>query len=73
MYTERPAFRTEQGGYTVVGLMAKYRINKKAEFGITVNNLFDRRYYDSIGPSLTTLGNFYGAPRNVLVSLKYDF
>lgn len=73
MYTEKAAFRTEQGGYAVVGLMARYRINKQAEFGLTVNNLFDQRYYDAIGPSLTTLGNFYGAPRNILVSLKYDF
>lgn len=73
MYTEGTGFRTEQGGYTTVGLMAKYRINKKAELGLTINNLFDRRYYDAIGPSNTTLGNFYGAPRNFLVSLKYDF
>ncbi len=73
MYTEGSGFRIEQGGYTIVGLMAKYRINKQAEVGMTINNLFDHRYYESIGSYGTNLENFYGAPRNVAVNLKYAF
>jgi outer membrane receptor for ferric coprogen and ferric-rhodotorulic acid len=53
--------------------MAKYRINKQAEVGMTVNNLFDHRYYESIGSYGTNLENFYGAPRSVAVNLKYAF
>ena len=73
MYTEDTGLFIEQGGYTVVGLMAKYRINKQAEVGLTVNNLFDRRYYESIGSFGPKLENFYGAPRNFAVNLKYAF
>lgn len=73
MYTEGSGFRIEQGGYAIVGLMAKYRINKQAEVGMTVNNLFDHRYYESIGSYGTNLENFYGAPRSVAVNLKYAF
>ena len=73
MYTEGTGFHIEQGSYTIVGLMAKYRINKQAEVGMTVNNLFDHRYYESVGSYGTNLENFYGAPRNAAVNLKYAF
>ena len=67
------SFRIDQGGYAVVGLMAKYQISKQAEIGMTINNLFDRRYYQSIGSSSSFLENFYGAPRNMSAILKYRF
>lgn len=73
MYTEDTGFRIEQGGYTVVGLMAKYRISKHSELSLMVNNLLDQRYYESIGSYGTNLENFYGAPRNFAVNLKYAF
>jgi outer membrane receptor for ferric coprogen and ferric-rhodotorulic acid len=73
MYTEDDDLFIKQGGYTVVGLMAKYRISKQAELGITVNNLFDRRYYESIGSYGPKQENFYGAPRSFMVNMKYSF
>lgn len=75
MYNEGTSFRVNQGGFAVVGLMAKYQINKKTELGMVVNNLFDRRYYEAIGNggAGTFLGNFYGAPRSFVVNLKYTF
>lgn len=73
MYTKDTGLLIEQGGHTVVGLMAKYRINERAEVGMAVNNLFDRRYYESIGQYGPLYDNFYGAPRNFAVSLKYGF
>lgn len=51
--------------------MAKYRINKQAELSMAVNNLFDRRYYETIGSR--SMGTFYGAPRNFAINLKYAF
>jgi len=71
MYQESTGYYAKQSGYTVVGLMAKYRINKQADVGITVNNLFDRHYYETIGGAV--MGNFYGAPRSFAVNLKYNF
>lgn len=73
MYTKGTGLLIEQGGHTVVGLMAKYRINERAEVGMTVNNLFDRRYYESIGSYGPLYENFYGAPRSFAVNLKYAF
>lgn len=73
MHSEGSGFRIEQGGYTVVGLMTKYRINPQAEVSLMVNNLFDHRYYESIGSYGTNLENFYGAPRSVALNLKYAF
>jgi len=73
MYTESTGMLIEQGGYTVVGLMAKYRINKQAELVFTGNNIFDRHYYESIGSFGPKTENFYGAPRNFAVNLKYAF
>lgn len=73
VYTQKPTFRIEQGGYTTVGLMAKYQIKEQTEISLMVNNLFDRRYYESIGSYGTNIENFYGAPRNFTVNLKYTF
>jgi outer membrane receptor for ferric coprogen and ferric-rhodotorulic acid len=62
--------RLRQGGYSLVSLLAKYDISEQLSAQVNVNNLFDKRYYSQIG--------FYdqlafGAPRNVLASLKYQF
>lgn len=63
-------YTVRQGGYALVGLMAKYQLNKQAELSMTVDNLFDRRYYNAVGePSFYT---FYGAPRRFALNLKYS-
>jgi outer membrane receptor for ferric coprogen and ferric-rhodotorulic acid len=58
-----------QGGYALVGLMAKYQVTPQAEINITANNLFDREYRI---PN-TVLNSHYGDPRSVFVSAKYQF
>ncbi|MGO3925321.1 TonB-dependent receptor [Pseudomonas sp. QLc11A] len=35
------------------------------------NNLFDKRYYTTIGTE--SFGNYYGDPRNFMVSVKASF
>ena len=42
-------YTIRQGSYTVVGLLAKYQVSRQAEIGLTVDNLFDRRYYSAVG------------------------
>lgn len=76
IYIEGAGYHAQQGGYAVVGLMAKYQINKQSEIGLVINNLFDRRYYDTIsrsGGGGLNYENFYGSPRNFAVNLKYAF
>lgn len=73
VYTQRPTFRIEQGGYSIVGLMAKYQIKKHAEISLMVDNLFDRRYYDPISGRSVNYESLYGTPRTFTANLKYVF
>lgn len=73
VYTQKPTFRIEQGGYSIVGLMAKYQIKKHAEISLMVDNLFDRRYYDPISNRSVNYESLYGAPRTFTANLKYVF
>lgn len=73
VFTKTESFFIQQKAYALVGLMARYRINPQAEVGITVNNLFDRKYYDAIGSYSTKLENIYGTPRQVAVNFRYAF
>ncbi|NOL49587.1 TonB-dependent siderophore receptor [Pelistega europaea] len=56
--------------YAVVNLMARYKFNKHSTLMLSVNNLFDKKYY-------TNNGQFsqyqYGAPRNIQASFQYEF
>jgi outer membrane receptor for ferric coprogen and ferric-rhodotorulic acid len=57
-----------QGSYALVNLMARYEIDRHLSATLNVNNLFDRKYF-------SYAGNYsnYGAPRGVMVGLKYKF
>jgi outer membrane receptor for ferric coprogen and ferric-rhodotorulic acid len=64
----RPS-RIEQSGYSLLGLMAKYRINDQAELSITADNVLDKRYRYPSAVNMTQ----YGEPRRVFANLKYWF
>lgn len=53
--------------YTVVNLMARYRINPKLSLTVNLNNLFDRVY------RVDETGHDYGAPRNLRATLNYQY
>jgi outer membrane receptor for ferric coprogen and ferric-rhodotorulic acid len=59
-----------QDAYTLVGLMARYQINRQTSVSVNVDNLFDKKYH-GIDPTFNT--KLYGAPRSVLVTAKYTF
>lgn len=56
-----------QSEYSVVDLMARYKITNNLTTNLNLNNLFDKKYY------LTTGNSYYGAPINFRVGLKYDW
>lgn len=58
-------------GYTVVDLQAGYNFNENLSAVLSVNNVFDEKYYERLG-SLPFF-NFYGAPRNVNLKLTAQF
>lgn len=65
--TRTNKFKSEQENYTVVDLMARYKINENLTANLNVNNLFDEKYH------LSTLNSYYGEPTNFRVGLKYDW
>nr|WP_320116669.1 TonB-dependent siderophore receptor [uncultured Desulfuromonas sp.] len=61
----------EQDAYTVVDLMARYQLTDTLCATLNVNNLFDKKYLSSLDSTFFT--GYYGEPRSVLLSLRYDF
>ena len=64
-------FEFSESGYVLVDLFAQYRLNKHWSATFNVNNVFDKKYYQTIGTSERL--NWYGAPRNFLVSMQYSY
>jgi TonB-dependent siderophore receptor len=61
------SFNVTQGAYAVFGLRVAYNISPDWSLAVNLNNVFDRVYYQTIGSP--TCCSFYGAPRNVMVTL----
>ncbi|MDR2317860.1 MAG: TonB-dependent siderophore receptor [Pseudomonas sp.] len=57
----------EQGGYAVWDARLGYDVDEHLSVAVNFNNLFDRRYYRAIDYD----HNFFGDPRNVLLSVDY--
>ncbi|GEN29120.1 second ferric pyoverdine receptor FpvB [Halovibrio variabilis] len=71
VYAESLGFRIEHGGYTTVSAMAGYRVNESLDISLNGNNLTDKEYYSAVRG--ITRHNYYGAPRNFMLTMKYDF
>lgn len=67
-YQKEDGLQVSQGGYSIWNLFGDYKLNDKWSLALNVNNLFDKRYYSTIG--YYYYGNFYGSPRNVMLSLR---
>ena len=65
------AVTARQQGYTIANLMARYQFNPRVALTVNVNNLFDKTYLSSL--DTTFYGGYFGDPRNVAASLKYQF
>ncbi|MCB5185743.1 TonB-dependent receptor [Methylobacillus gramineus] len=63
------AYRFTQGSYAVVNLMARYQFDEHFSAALNLNNLFDKAYYTNTTSNM----GFYGAPRNAMLTLKYQF
>jgi len=61
----------EAPGYAVVDLMASYDITDQVAASVTVNNVFDKSYYERVGG--TSVFNFYGESRSVNFKLSAKF
>lgn len=57
-----------QGGYAVFNAVLGYQIDKNYSVSLAANNLFDRNYYATVGTF--TAYNFYGEPRNLMLTFR---
>lgn len=60
----------EQGGFSLVNLMARYDISKQLSAQVNVNNAFDKKHFGMFAAygAIT-----YAAPRQATLTLKYRF
>ncbi|MFJ1300726.1 TonB-dependent siderophore receptor [Pseudomonadota bacterium AL_CKDN230030165-1A_HGKHYDSX7] len=65
------AIRLEQGGYAIWDGRIGYRINRNLQAALNVNNIFDKKYYRTLG-SLNG-SNWYGEPRSVMLTLTAQY
>lgn len=61
------SYATTQSSYAVTNLMTRYQITPALSATVNVNNLFDKQYLT------TTAAGLYGAPRNVMTTLRYAY
>ena len=60
----------KQSAYNLVDLNTQYKINNNLSVQLNLNNVFDKKYYSSVFNS--NLGNYFGAPRNFGLTLRYE-
>ncbi|MCD0422815.1 TonB-dependent receptor [Rubrivivax sp. JA1024] len=63
--------RIRQGGWAVWGLSAGYQASAALDLQLNVDNVFDRRYYETLG--WATGGNVFGSPRTATLTARYFF
>lgn len=64
-------FAYTQPGYAVWNMMAEYRLDPNWTVALNVNNVLDKTYYRTVGSA--DGGNFYGEPRNWMLTLRGKF
>lgn len=67
---QRP-YAFTQGAYAVLNGLLEYRPTSNWTASLNVNNLLDRTYYATVGNDSS--GNWYGEPRNVMLTLRGKF
>ena len=60
-------------GRVLVDLFAQYHFNKHWSATANINNIFDKKYYQTVANTNPSAGNFYGEPRNFLLSMRYSY
>ncbi|WP_448678049.1 TonB-dependent siderophore receptor [Delftia acidovorans] len=69
--TSAEGYAIRQSAYAVADLVIGYRVNRQLDLQMNVSNLFDRRYFETLGTN--NGGNYFGVPRRLLLTAKYQF
>lgn len=70
-YKTAGALELNQGSYALWDARVAYRINKKLSVALNVNNIFDKKYYRTLGSERGS--NWYGEPRSAMLSVQAQF
>lgn len=65
------AYDFSQSGYAVWNALAEYRVDEHWTVTYNANNIFDKNYYATVGSTSAT--NWYGEPRNHMLTLRGTF
>jgi outer membrane receptor for ferric coprogen and ferric-rhodotorulic acid len=65
------AYDFSQAGYAVWNALAEYRVDEHWTVTYNANNIFDKNYYATVGSTSAT--NWYGEPRNHMLTLRGTF
>ncbi|WP_092305690.1 TonB-dependent siderophore receptor [Pseudomonas sp. NFIX28] len=71
-YAPSTNYRIEQEAYTLVDLMTSYKATENVDIRLNINNVFDKKYYQSIGTNTLYGINQYGDPRNAMVTVRWS-
>ncbi len=63
--------KVAQGAYALWSARAAYQIDRNWTAALSVTNLLDKRYYQTVGAP--AWGNFYGEPRKAQLTLRARF
>ncbi|GAA5007727.1 TonB-dependent siderophore receptor [Acinetobacter puyangensis] len=66
-------YNVKQGGYTLYNANLRYRFNPNFALNLIGQNLSDKRYYENQKARVNGMNNFYGTPRNYLLSLEWNY
>lgn len=72
IYNQGSGYRIEQKAYQVLDLMAGYKVSDNVDLRLNVNNVFDKKYYQSINSNTWNGFNVYGEPRNAALTVKWS-
>ncbi len=64
-------FKFAQAGYAIWNSSLEYQIDKNWSAIVNANNIFDKKYYQTVGTSAN--GNFYGEPRNFTLTVRATY
>ncbi|WP_323658321.1 TonB-dependent siderophore receptor [Pectobacterium versatile] len=62
-----------QGGYTLFNANVRYQYSKNLSFNLVGNNLTDKTYYLNLNNRHLSGNNYYGDPRNFMLTAKWNF
>ena len=72
IYNKGEGYRIEQEGYAVADLMLGYKVSQNLDLRLNVNNVFDKRYYQTINGNTYNAFGLYGEPRNAALTVKWS-